>query len=231
MERESLIKELKEIEKEIWSIGGVPDGIVNLNEYLNADFKIMWVLKEANSPDDKEWSMIGALNDGYLKIENGIRNGWGRTFNPIVYTTVGIFSNKNWGKINWVKDEPDLIDILKKIAFINVKKVPGNSVCDNEQMKSFFQQNKAILKRQIKLSEPDVIICGNTFWLIQNELEIEDFTPVKNFSTEFPINYFYSPKRLVIDAYHPNNRSVSQEDYCDSIIEAVINWNRNFRVK
>ncbi|MBK8563522.1 MAG: hypothetical protein IPN76_09285 [Saprospiraceae bacterium] len=230
MENESFINELNSIEAEILRIGGVPDGIVNLDEYLKADIKIMWILKEANSQGNNEWSMRGALNDGYLINENGIRGGWGRTFNPIIYTTVGILSNKNWGEINWVSDEPELIEILKKIAFVNVKKVPGNSVCDNEQMKSFYQQNKSILVRQIKLAEPDVIICGNTFWLIQNELKIKDFTPVKNFSKEFPINFFYSTKRMVIDAYHPNNRSVSQEDYCDSIIEAVIEWNKNFRV-
>jgi len=51
MERNTLQHGIQKIEDELHQMTGVvPDGIVDLDEYLAADLKIMWILKEANSP-------------------------------------------------------------------------------------------------------------------------------------------------------------------------------------
>src|SRR5690554_4535823 len=125
MDKLELETRIKEIDEEIGKMRyeeryAIPDGIVDINEYLASNLKIMWILKEANSPDDDDWDMRGALKDFYEKEYKGsFRN----TFDPIIRTTYGILHEKlTDGTL--VLDNT-VISSLKNIAYVNVKKVAG----------------------------------------------------------------------------------------------------------
>ncbi len=225
MDKMFLIEKISEIDKQILEIRdpkndsiGILDGVVNVDEYLNSSRKILWILKEVHSSGDEGgWNLREALNT--LKTEWGIESGWGKTFTPIVYTTYGILNNKKWDEIPDIADNPEIVDILKRIAFINVKKTAGESSANNEELVEAHKRNKQILLNQIETYNPDIIICGNTFWIIRGDILSPDYEEFNN----YPINVFKSNNRIIIDAYHPNSRitGMSKEKYCTTIIDAL----------
>lgn len=227
MEKENLLEKIRAIDELIISIRdsktdsiGILDGVVNIDEYLNSEKKIMWILKEVHSyDDDGGWNLREALNN--LRTEYGIESGWGKTFTPIVYTTYGILNNKKWDEMPDIADNPEIVDTIKHIAFINVKKVAGGSSANNQELVEFHKTHKSILLSQIELYNPDIIICGNTFWIIREDILSTEFEEFNN----YPVNIFKSKNKIIIDAYHPNSRvfGLSKEKYCDSIIDAIKN--------
>lgn len=226
MNRENLALEVEAINKRISEIKDpenrstpIIDGIVDIDEYISSEIKILWVLKEVNSPDDTDsWDLRGAIKG--LKTERGMRKGWGKTFNPIVYVTNGILTNRIWQEIEHVNNRPEIIDDLRKVAYVNLKKIPGGGSVKYDKLHNQYNLHKEILLHQIRAYSPDVIICGGTFGLIKNDLPLDNFTKEIN----HPVHLYYSTNQLIVDAYHPNQRTIGQELFCDSIINAVNNW-------
>ncbi len=204
----------------------VPDGIVNVTKYLNNDLKILWVLKEANSPDNCDWDMREAL-DSYLKTEKGLRYGWANTFTPIVYTTNGILRNEDWDTMGDFTKDPDIIDCLQEVAYINIKKIPGGSVANNDVIQKYYDDNKEALHEQIKLINPNVVIFGNTMNFIEKDFFTEAFGDLDENKENPHLHIYKNNNRLLLHAYHPNNRVVKHKEYCNSIIEAVKLWKQN----
>jgi len=222
-ELDDKISNLKDIENRSTPI---LDGIVDINKYVTQDYKIMWILKEVNSVDDNdEWDLRDLITK--LKQEYGILNGWAGTFNPIVYSTYGIVNNKFWNEIPNTDADPEIIDVLKQIAYVNIKKIPGGAVVNHTNLLNSYNIQKDILKSQIDLFEPNIIICGGTFSYIKNDLILNEFEQIDH----FPRNIYYSRDKLIIDTYHPNNRTISQEKYCDSIINSVLEWKKMYPKK
>ncbi len=222
IELEKLQEELdKEIDKIIGSDGRIAfkDGIINIDKYLDSELKIMWILKEPNSTEELHWRD----EIGNLKTESGTKYGWAGTFNPIIYVSFGILNNQKWGQIPYTNDNPEIIDILQSIAFVNVKKTPGESVAFNNEIHEYHSKNKSLLLSQIKLYEPDVIICGNTFEYIGVDIKsiFENLEFEKNELSG--MSKYQNSTIIVVDAFHPNARK-NKEIYCDYIINSVNEW-------
>jgi hypothetical protein len=180
------------------------DGIINAEFYKNSALKILWILKEVNHDGDiSDWDMTEILQD--IKTDKGMEKGWEKTFGPIVYTTYGILKNKMWDEIPYYSDKPEIIDILKEIAYINVKKTSGNSTTHFSTLESAYKENKTLLFGQINKINPSIIIYGGTYYLFENDIEEN----VKNKNIKH------------IDAYHPAQRQITHEKYFNQIVEEV----------
>lgn len=198
----------------------IKDGAVNLNQYLNSKYKIAWVLKEVNSDSDEGgWDLRDALKN--LKTESGIKKGWARTFAPIIYTTFGIINEKLWEEIPNYWDEPEIVEVLNKIVYLNIKKTTGGNVANHQEIIEFYQDNKNIFLQQLKLYNPSIIIFGNTFQYVKNDLNTEDFkiTEYKNSN----LCVYSNNDKIYLDAYHPAAR-IKKENYVNDIISAVLTW-------
>ena len=196
------------------------DGAVDLEKYLNSEYKIAWILKEVNSAEDEGgWDMRSAIQD--LKTESGIKKGWEKTFAPICYATYGIFHDKQWEEIPNYWDKPEIVDILKNIVYLNIKKTTGVSVAIHNDLNNFYHENKEILLKQIEIYNPEIVICGNTFQFLQNDLDLKGFKLVK--FTDSNLCAYISDKRIYLDGYHPSAR-IKKENYTNDIINAVKYW-------
>ncbi|WP_322969750.1 hypothetical protein [Faecalibacter sp. LW9] len=200
---------------------------VSIEKYLTAHTKILWVLKEVNSAD-LVWDLRDALNND-IKSEHGLSYGWSNTLTPVIYTTLGILNDEDWHTMGDFTKDPDLIDCMQQVAYINVKKVGGGNVASDKKIEPFYNLNKEALHEQISLINPDVIIFGNTMkyfdwtWLKNTfRIEIEDESNPNLYS-------YFGKDHLLLNAYHPNNRRISHQNYCDSIIETVKNWKLKYR--
>jgi len=203
----------------------IPDGIVDIQKYLSSSVKILWILKEVNS-NDENWDLRDALN-GEIKVEKGLKEGWERTFTPVIYTTLGILNNEDWHTMGDFKLNPDLIDCMQQVAYINVKKIGGGSNASDNEIKNFYQENKEVLNEQIQLINPDVIIFGNTMNYFEDGIFDKMFGQFDVNKEDDNLHIYRNSHHLLLHAYHPNNRRISHQLYCDTIINTVHNWIKN----
>jgi len=135
--------------------------------------ELMTFIKNAQEKEDK-------VNDALKLIwddidENGIPCGGGwdmsevfekddawknRTWQPIIYASYGIINRCLWKDMDWIRDDTSMADILKKIAYINVNKMPGYTQSDGEKIRLAYTNWHDILLEQIKMYEPQIIISG-----------------------------------------------------------------------
>lgn len=204
-------KEIKELAN-LFNKPPIFDGIVNEEKYQNSEVKIMWILKDANSTgEDDSYDLRDAINN--LKTENGIRKGWEKTFNKIIYVTEGILNKTKWDNIPFPKDKPEIVDVLKQIAYVNIKKVGGGSKSVKSELQEHFEKSKQLLINQIDEFNPDVVIFGNTYQFFEKELGLNQ---MNIFGT---CHATAKKNRIYIDAYHPNVR-MNGKDYFEDIIKA-----------
>lgn len=201
----------------------VRDGIVNLKKYLDASVKILWILKEANSPDNSiGYDMRPCLATLHSeKNPNNIHPDWRYTWTRVAYTTYGIFEKKNRTNIpNISGNAQEVLKYMPNIAHINIKKFAGNSKTNDKEIRVFFDQYRSLLYEQIEIINPDVIIFGGTFKYFsdyfKNKEKIYEWPPV-----------YQSNNKLLIDTCHPNGIRgfrMTDQQYCDHIINTVIKW-------
>lgn len=228
--KKELDKKVEEIDNLLEEIGKthsktvVYDGIANTKRYLKSKYKILWILKEANDPDGEEsWDLRNLMNDAIE--DGGLATNMVSTFKDIIYTSYGLLNGfKQWDDIEYIDDNNSVADVLKDIAFINISKFPGGSTSNEKDLEENYQIFKNIVLKQIKEFSPQIIICGNTCKFIEEDLDLSDMEFVK----EDAIWYYLSSKRIVIDAWHPAQRQLTDQKYCDSIIDAVRNWTEKY---
>jgi ABC-type Fe3+-hydroxamate transport system substrate-binding protein len=119
-----------------------------------------------------------------------------------------------------IPDNPSVARILRKIAFINVQKFPGNTTSKNNLISLAYRKDKDILLEQIKVYNPDVIIFGYTIknFLVDLGLEEKD----RNYDEN---NYWIKDNKIYIDAFHPAKEKSEdgKEYYIDDIARIVKN--------
>ena len=126
------------------------DGIVSEKDYENANPKILWILKEANSTgEDGSWDMRGHIRLK-LKTDKGILKGWSSTFKKIIYVTNGILNKLSWNdELYHPGYKPSVIDELKKVAYINLKKTGGGASANDKELREYYDYSKNLLHAHI----------------------------------------------------------------------------------
>jgi hypothetical protein len=202
----------------------VLDGIINVEKYLAAKYKILWILKEPYGEWEKGDSLCKEIDKKRSWDE---QPSSGRpTYRPMIYASYGILNDFIlWKEIPSIGNEY-VYATIKSIAYINIKKNPGESTSSPSQIKKSYKENKDFLLRQIITYNPDIIIGGYTLPLFFNDLNI----PIENKRIISHIIHCYPTKnKLYLDTFHPSVRSstCSEEDYCNSIISTVKDWVNN----
>lgn len=208
------------------------DGALNPEEYfMNPSYKILWLMKEPYDGGEREgeWSLPDFFIDDYDRFYNDlIKGSSGRTWQPAVYASYGILNNfTNWDEMSYIRDEPSMVKVLGKIAWVNIQKLPSETgkKTDIKNVHDAYKKHKVILNKQIELLNPDIIICGNTFSVIREDLG----NPV---TTKFDmVEYFFNNGKLFINAYHPAQFQISRERYVNNIIQCAKEWEEQKRGK
>ena len=147
-----ITEQIKGIDKSV-----VIDGVIDIECYLKSPIKVMWILKETNS--DGRWSIIDNYkNHKWLTDNNGLMS-----IRRVIYASYGISHPeiKDWKDFPW-SYEKECQTALKNIAFININKLPGSSVANDDEIQVTYNKNRDLLLRQFKTYNPDVVIFGNT---------------------------------------------------------------------
>ncbi len=228
--QESLEKEIYDLAKNEKlandDVDPITDGVYDSAKYLAAKRHIMWVMKEPydeiinGEPSGGRWNLA---RDCFAKS-----NAWSNpSWPPIIYTMYGWKHGLLWGDMDWIRNDKTMADVLQEIAYINVSKMPGYSVSNDGHIAECYRLWKPILFEQIDIYEPDVIIFANTFKHFKNDM-LSDLNKIGSISFEnvYAGDAYKWEGRLLLDVYHPNNRTVSKKVYVNSIIEAINSFNK-----
>lgn len=197
------------------------DGVFNIEGYCQSSPRIMWILKQPyddmknDKPCGGGWDVYGAFenSDAYTN----------RTWQPIVYSLVGIREHKLYDDIPYICDDKSMLEMLKDIAYINVDKMPGYKITTDKEQAQAYDQWKNIIEEQIRLYAPHVICFANTMWLFKKDWGIDEHTEYESvpLGKDKYMLVYRKDGILCLDTYHPSQRVVSRESYVDAIIKVV----------
>jgi hypothetical protein len=208
------------------NIVAIKDGILDFEKYFHAKYKILWILKEPYDDFDEDGKPFGGgwhYRD-FINPKQFIKDftSGRETIEPMIYTTWGILNDFClWSDMEDADKDATILNALKSAAIINVKKLPGQKTSPWNIIEKAYQRYKEILLKQIKCYNPDIIIFGLTLSHFFTDLGLKREEMKVNGS----VNYIINDNKIFIEAYHPsqpaNKTKVSQEQYCNDIINAV----------
>ena len=77
----------------------------------------------------------------------------------MLYTSWGILNDFClWNDMGNVENEPYMLNALKSIAYINVKKLPGHKLSHYKIISDAYSQHKDILLKQIEFINPNIVM-------------------------------------------------------------------------
>ena len=150
-QQKELFDKLRELDHSI-----IIDGVSDESQYTSAPCRIMYVLKEVNGGSG--WNLCEHLQSGGRNREHD------PTWDNIARWTEGIFKLPEelpWSELEencWSRREK----MLPKICAINVKKTSGSYTSKTKEIYSAAVNNADILRQQLALYTPDIVICCGT---------------------------------------------------------------------
>jgi hypothetical protein len=186
------------------------DGVINELEYSKSKIRVLYILKEVN-----DWK------NGDLRefVRNGAR--W-RTWNNIARWHNGIQNYFENGIVEFKNtiSQNDRKEILKNIAVLNLKKESGGASSNMGQIWHHANGDKDLLKQQVKLYNPNIIICCGTGGIVS---ELQLFENIGSFKlSSNGIRFTKNEKILMIDYFHPQcrkNKKLLFDNLLGSIME------------
>ncbi len=186
------------------------DGILNPDLYAAASPKVLWILKETWVHDS--WRLLGAEN-AHETV------GSSPTYQPMAYVMHSVFNGfPTWEEMDYIRDNPAIFSSLRHIAFINAKKILGNTRSDGGDIHHYYSLGKDLLVEQIAEIDPDIIIgCSPHFPELFSHLGAS--SAISKFES---VDWAVAPNgKLIIHAYHPQQSTINRADYVNDLIQII----------
>jgi len=192
---------LKQSEEELfcqWEAnrrGFVPDGAASEMDYLLSNPKIVFILKEANDPDNNKLDIRNIMLKGERpQTWNNIAR-WVHGINNLAAVPAWNFYEKITNDFR--------AKMLKSISTINLKKSPGIHAADHASLSKVANEDKEYIRRQYSLYDPDFTICGGTGELFRRIVNHDKQWNATKRGIQW---YERKAKKYVISFVHPEAR-------------------------
>ncbi|MCM1071442.1 MAG: hypothetical protein NC301_09030 [Bacteroides sp.] len=206
-------------------IAPIYDGVCDARKYLSSPTKVMWILKEPYDDFNEDGTSAGGGWEVYEQWKNDAKVAEVtnvRSWQPIMYVLRALNEDKDWDDIAWIRDEREkYVEALQGCAYINVNKMPAGK--SSKDLTDAFAKWEDIINAQILAYAPDVIIFGNTFQYFAGQSYIENKETLAGVPgmTDVYKTRIGGKETLLIHAYHPNQKTISRQEYVDSILLAI----------
>lgn len=205
----------------------IPDGVADCAKYLASFPRVAWILKEPY--DCFEEDGITPCGGGWLLYEGflGENKDWTKnlTWQRIIYTMYGLRNEKSYEDMDYIRNNPDMGDVMKETVILDLSKMPAGTTSNHSFANNFDKYWSVILKEQIELYDPHVVVFGNTFGACWPLFIDNDSTPIKIIKNPQNgrcfINLYQAHGRFLLDAYHPGIRS-NVAFYINSLIDTIM---------
>lgn len=179
----------------------VRDGIIDEISFEKTSPKILFIAKEPNDPLQTSWDF---------------REIWKSEFSHSFTYRIAEWA---YGMINnFIKPfddiwkEPDkLREVLKCIAFMNIKKIGGKGSSDLNEIYLHYNLSKKYIEEEIEIIKPEFIILSLSFW---KEITSDLFGNCKWEKSGYGIEIANWNNTKIIDFYHPSAHNAPSASYC-----------------
>ena len=195
------------------------DGVINIDLYCSSPLRILWILKE---PWDEENSTGGgwSLCSDVLAVKPVAALSQA-TFHPIIYIAYGLFHGPmSFADMPWIRDMENPEDVIRRLAFINAKKLPGvTRGAYAPLILDWYSRGKQIILAQIKAYCPDIVFgCAPHFPAILDDLDCDWRNRARSMGSA---DYVWQEDTLFVHVYHPGQTQITREKYVDDALNAV----------
>jgi hypothetical protein len=171
--------------------GFIRDGIIDPARWPNANLKILLLLKEAYG-EGVDWDLREAIREEWQGPKYNI--WWNAAYwcyaaqNAV--PSIPAFPSQDDARAASV-------EALLSSSAINIKKSSGVSSSDDDDIQMYIENDGDLLRKQVTLISPEIIIFGNTWWFVRHlwprARQIYDLV-------------WQDDSTLLIDFWHPANR-------------------------
>lgn len=179
------------------------DGIVNEQEFEKQKVKLLFITKEPNDPEQNE-------GDFREQLSKEVKASF---FNRIAEWAYGLLNN--FPPIIEITDDKKL-DVMRKVAFMNIKKTGGKSSVNPDIIKETLKNEYIYIKREIDIISPHIIIGSIGYYGWWRYL-----FPKIDFKDSYDIKVAKGEKYRIINFYHPSYRIPRAMSYC--LLKSVYN--------
>lgn len=173
-------------------VGG---GVIDEIRYGSIDVKLLFLLKEVNDSDQSEdWSLVDFIHRQSESARYHL------TFEIIGLWSFGLMKGLPGYQRLIHSKEKNVREGLSGISITNLKKTGGTGVSELDEIRRHALDTKDLWIEEIKIMNPDVVVCGGTFTIVQ---EILGFTPAV---TSSGTRMGQALGTIFIDFYHPRYR-------------------------
>lgn len=173
-------------------VGG---GVIDEGRYSATDVKLLFLLKEVNDRDQSEdWSLVDFI---HRQSED---TRYHLTFEIIGLWSFGLMNGLPCYQQLLHSKEKHVREGLSGISITNLKKTGGTGGSEIDEIRRYALETKNLWTEEIKIMNPDVVVCGGTFTIVQ---EILGFTPVV---TSSGTRVGHCLNTTFVDFYHPRYR-------------------------
>jgi hypothetical protein len=185
-----------------------PDGVIDPEKWAEAPIKILFLNKEAhdsNNPDTEGFDLTSLIREEMEFKSYGLtyRNTaiWAYAIHKAVMT--GSEGLPRWDKIQDSMGD-DIENSFHSCAIANIKKSGGVSTSNHSDLKRYAEMDGDLLRRQVDLINPDLIIAGSVWYLVK------DLWPG---CEELFDSVHRHRNTVIVDFWHPANRADEQMKY------------------
>ncbi len=193
--------------------GFVSDGIVDFDKWRKSN-KILVLLKEAHGGkeyDGKDWllaNLIDCGNRNWIKKDQHYK-----MLSMWLYVLNNTTEEKYPKNINFNNKLDEAYEYLLSSAVINIKKCCGMSQSNEKEIYNYAIKDRELLRKQIELISPNIILCGNTCYPLLNGIyEIDDYTQYY-----YSYHCIYYNKMTIIDFRHPSRTQGREIRLCNEL--------------
>lgn len=210
----------------------ITDGLYSAECYLNSSPRILWILQEPYDDSDDNGQPYGGGWSLPVDTYNKDDTWKNATMQYIIYSMFAFYNHYKYEELDWLRDNPTMQEVLKRIAYINVGKMPAYPTTPTNRVADCYAIWKNILLEQISLYKPNFIIFGGTFDVFKKDLFGEESPSVLRKYIKDDINYINVYKMndvIMLSAYHPKARKpkgIRKHNYINCIIEALCDFTR-----
>lgn len=152
--------------------------------------RVCFFLKEAYTSNESGYNLTEELHNA--------SNPWTMWKKVAIWTQAihNAFNNESEYNDEILRaNEKEVIDC---IAVVNIKKSNGQHSSEYSDLKKYVEEDKAEIKKELEIIQPDIIVCGNNISLLKVVLgeELKDNNTWDNMIAMWN-------DTLVIDYYHP----------------------------
>jgi hypothetical protein len=182
------------------------DGAVEAFSYWQEPRRIVYLLKEVNVAEgEAAWDLPSFL----LEAKRGA------TWNMIAYWTFGLLN----ALPRWADVPSANVDFrwewLRRIAVVNLNKAGGGASSDHRRLREIAVRDADLLREQLSLLDPDVVVCGGTGDLAAEFLF--DSAPLRRLESGANLIDSRNGRAVVFAVAHPQSRCRGAELYASVI--------------